>query len=61
MKKCKYCKGRGIYIVRETYGDGDQIDTAKECNHCHGTGRDQDPDEGPDFDIGGDSYDDDDN
>lgn len=60
MSKCKYCKGKGTYIVKETYGDGDEALIAHECNHCHGTGREQDPSQGDEFDIGGSSYADDD-
>lgn len=58
-EKCKYCKGKGTYIVKEIYGDGDTALVAYECNHCHGSGKTQDPDAGDDFDIDGSSYDDD--
>ena len=36
---CKYCHGKGVYIVKETYTDGDEVLMPRECNHCHGTGR----------------------
>jgi DnaJ-class molecular chaperone len=41
MKACKYCKGRGTYAVKETYGDGDEATMWFECGHCQGTGEDQ--------------------
>lgn len=59
-KACKHCKGRGTYQVRETYSDGDEALIWYECNYCHGTGVDQDPEQGEPYDIGGDSYDDED-
>lgn len=62
MTKCKPCKGKGIYMVQETYGDGDTAIIPYECNHCHGTGQDPNDEDDPrgDFDIGGSSYDDED-
>lgn len=60
QKLCKFCTGRGTYQVKETYSDGVTALIWYECNHCHGTGVDQDPEAGDNFDIGGDSYDDDD-
>lgn len=57
-KPCQHCKGKGTYIVKETYSDGDTSLMTYECNYCHGSGRDQDPNEGQPFDIDGNSYDD---
>jgi DnaJ-class molecular chaperone len=59
-KPCKHCKGKGTYVVKETYGDGDTALIPYECNHCHGSGREQDPDAGDPFDFSGGSLDDDD-
>lgn len=59
-KICKTCKGRGKFQVRETFSDGDEILTWYECNDCKGTGVEQDPEAGDNFDIGGDSDADDD-
>lgn len=52
---CEHCKGKGIYAVEEKYSDGDSAIMWYECNYCHGTGQDPDPEEGEDFDIGGSS------
>lgn len=54
-KLCEDCKGRGRW-VNKTYIKDEIIETWFDCNTCHGTGKDQDPEDGDDFDIGGDSY-----
>jgi DnaJ-class molecular chaperone len=55
-KQCEYCHGKGTYIVKETFSDGDEILTAMTCNHCHGTGKTPEPQDGKgDFDIAGSS------
>lgn len=56
MTKCKECQGKGKWQVRETYSDGDSMLTWYECGSCLGTGIEQDAEAGEDFDIGGDSY-----
>ncbi len=58
-KTCPTCKGKGRWQVKETYGDGDTALVWYECGNCHGTGRNQDPMAGDDFDIGGSSLDED--
>lgn len=55
-KKCKTCSGRGRWQDREHSADGTAQYQWYECNDCKGTGVDQDPEAGDDFDIGGDSY-----
>lgn len=67
-KPCKTCGGRGrwrenISHTVKVYTDGyyDELDSEHiwhECNDCSGSGRDQDPEAGDDYDIGGDSYED---
>lgn len=32
LKKCKYCKGRGLIIIEKN------VKGLKECPHCNGTG-----------------------
>lgn len=58
-RKCKDCKGRGRYTVKETYSDGDTALVPYECGTCEGTGMIQD-DSTTDFDIGGNTFNDDD-
>lgn len=57
--RCKTCKGRGRFQVKETYSDGDEVLTWYECGDCQGTGLVQD-EGGEDFDLPGGSDDDDD-
>lgn len=61
MKKCPDCNGRGRWqeTDRQIYSDGSvsYVEFWNECNTCHGTGRSQDPEDGQDWDIGGDSLD----
>jgi DnaJ-class molecular chaperone len=59
MIACKHCKGKGTYIVQETYGDGDTALMTYECNYCHGSGEDQDSQADAPFDLGDDNDDDD--
>lgn len=63
--KCHSCKGRGRWqevIESVPNKDGDRIAEIfyRWCNDCLGTGIEQDPEAGDDYDIGGDSYADDD-
>lgn len=58
-KACETCTGKGRWQVKETYSDGDEVLVWYECNDCGGTGVDQDPEEGDNYDIGGSSYADD--
>lgn len=57
-KRCKDCKGRGRWQeVEQTLDDGEtEIMQWYHCDTCRGTGASQDPDDGDDYDIGGDSY-----
>lgn len=66
-KRCKTCNGRGRWQETEHYqteSNGEIIENTQqvwhECNDCHGTGVEQDPEAGDDYDIGGDSFTDDD-
>lgn len=54
-KACKECKGKGRWA--EEVGTIDEAEIVwNECNYCKGTGVEQDPEAGDDYDIGGDSY-----
>lgn len=55
-RRCSTCKGKGRWQVKETYGDGDECLVWYDCNSCGGSGVEQDPEQGDAFDIGGDSY-----
>lgn len=55
-KACGDCKGRGRWAVIETYSDGDTCEVWYDCLTCQGTGVKTDAENGDDFDIGGDSY-----
>lgn len=67
MSKCRECKGRGRWqamtIPKASIQVGTKISSDEfqwfECNTCQGTGIEQDPELGDDYDIGGDSYADD--
>jgi len=56
--KCKTCNGRGRWQEVERTTDEGQTEYMQwhECNGCKGTGVDQDPEAGDNYDIGGDSY-----
>lgn len=61
-KACRTCKGRGRWIevlVGQAHF-GQITHVWHECNDCKGTGVEQDPEAGDNFDIGGNSYADDD-
>lgn len=57
---CKTCNGRGHWqeTIDQTDGGSNPQMTMiwRECNDCKGTGVEQDPEAGDDYDIGGDSY-----
>lgn len=62
-KKCPDCNGRGRWqqaLLSSNSFSGISSGATElvwyECNTCHGTGVQQDPEEGDDFDIGGSSY-----
>lgn len=55
-KACKTCKGRGRWQERDPLSVFDEGLSWYECNDCKGSGIEQDPEEGDDYDIGGDSY-----
>lgn len=59
-KACKTCKGRGRWQERVVIGHEPKIVADEiiwyECNDCHGSGIEQDPEESPPFDVAGDSY-----
>lgn len=55
-KACKTCKGRGRWQERDALSLFDDTVYWNECNDCNGTGVEQDPEAGDDYDIGGDSY-----
>lgn len=59
MKKCRTCKGKGRWAERIEHADGEIEVRQNYCNDCRGTGIEQDPEQGADYDIGGDSYADD--
>ena len=55
---CKECDGRGRWVESTpTTGMTEQV--WYECGTCKGTGVNQDPEAGDDYDIDGDSYEDD--
>lgn len=58
-KACPTCGGRGRWQERDVDTSGEAL-IWHECNDCNGTGLRQDGEAGDDFDIGGDSYADDD-
>lgn len=58
-KKCKDCSGRGRWQSQTQYAVGDTELIWFFCDTCRGSGVEQSPEEGEDFDIGGDSYADD--
>ena len=55
---CRTCNGRGRWQEKaDEVGDNPLMEYVwRECNDCKGTGIDQDPEAGDDYDIGGDSY-----
>lgn len=55
-KKCDACKGRGRWSERTEDEDGSVHIESKYCFTCNGTGISQDVEDGQDWDIGGDSY-----
>lgn len=57
-KPCKKCKGRGTWQEQEEGPSGLTTVTQKVCNDCRGTGKviDLEDDEEGDYDIGGDSF-----
>ena len=63
-KKCKDCGGRGRWQVQETNSDGDTALIWYDCGTCKATGvvPDDDDDHAPEnvYDIGGDSFNDED-
>jgi DnaJ-class molecular chaperone len=54
-RQCSDCKGKGKFLVKETYSDGDEILTSYECGTCEGKGVIYDAENDPagDFDIEG--------
>lgn len=58
-KPCTTCDGKGQWQETQVSKEGDAEMSELvfiTCGNCYGTGRSQDPDDGPDYDIGGDSY-----
>lgn len=55
-KRCDDCNGRGRWQEEITLADDSVELNWMYCDSCMGTGIEQDPESGDDFDIGGDSY-----
>ncbi len=54
---CKDCKGRGRWAeIEESISTGESHRQWRYCQTCNGSGIEQDPESGDDYDIGGDSY-----
>lgn len=59
-KKCKTCGGQGTWQEREETAAGDVTIVQRYCNSCNGTGYIIPAEAQDDYDIGGDSLNDDD-
>lgn len=55
-RRCSDCRGKGRWLEQIVRADGSTEHTWYECGTCSGSGEEQDPEDGDNFDIGGSSY-----